>query len=179
MPGLNGVGATRRIRASGPNRCTPVVALTAHAIDQDLEAFTAAGMDRVLVKPLRRADLVGVLRDTHGPDRIPAGSAADDLTATLGAARAEALIARIVTELRADLGTLGQGLADQAAALVIHRMAGSAAIGGLTDRRWLLTGLETRLRIQGGRVSADEIAQMMKMLSDMSTPEPGKSGKQM
>jgi CheY-like chemotaxis protein len=42
MPGLNGVDATRAIRAQGVT--VPIVALTADAFDEDRRACLAAGM---------------------------------------------------------------------------------------------------------------------------------------
>lgn len=60
MPGMNGLEATRHIRAAGG--CQPViVALTANAMDSDRQACLAAGMDDFLAKPVRRSDLVDCL----------------------------------------------------------------------------------------------------------------------
>jgi PAS domain S-box-containing protein len=60
MPGIDGLEATRRIRAeearSGGAR-TRIVALTANAFAEDREASLATGMDDLLVKPLDREKL--------------------------------------------------------------------------------------------------------------------------
>ena len=64
MPEVDGIEATRRIRAAeselGASR-TPVVALTANAFGEDREACLAAGMDGLLVKPLDRERLAEAL----------------------------------------------------------------------------------------------------------------------
>jgi len=64
MPGLDGLEATRRIRAieaeAGVAR-TPVLALTANAFTEDRDACYAAGMDGFLVKPLDRESLATAL----------------------------------------------------------------------------------------------------------------------
>ncbi|MBX9777837.1 MAG: response regulator [Xanthobacteraceae bacterium] len=62
MPGVDGIEATRRIRAAeaGGHR-TPIVALTANAFDDDREACIAAGMDGFLTKPLDRERLAAAL----------------------------------------------------------------------------------------------------------------------
>ena len=52
MPGLNGLDATRQIRAGGRNSATPVVALTANAFEEDRQRCLAAGMNAFLVKPV-------------------------------------------------------------------------------------------------------------------------------
>jgi PAS domain S-box-containing protein len=64
MPGMDGLEATRRIRAieaeDGTPR-TPIIALTANASAEDREESLAAGMDGFLVKPLDRERLATAL----------------------------------------------------------------------------------------------------------------------
>ena len=67
MPGMDGLEATRRIRAleaeaDGPR--TPILALTANVSAEDREACLAAGMDGFLVKPLDRERLAAALADS-------------------------------------------------------------------------------------------------------------------
>jgi CheY-like chemotaxis protein len=61
MPDIDGLEATRRIRALEAGERTPIVALTANAFTEDREAAVAAGMDGFLVKPLDRAQLRAIL----------------------------------------------------------------------------------------------------------------------
>jgi two-component system, sensor histidine kinase and response regulator len=57
MPRIDGLEATRRLRADPQLRQIPIVAMTAHAMQGDRERFTEAGMDDYLCKPVRSADL--------------------------------------------------------------------------------------------------------------------------
>ncbi|MBM3606300.1 MAG: response regulator, partial [Alphaproteobacteria bacterium] len=167
MPRMNGIDAARQIRTGGPNMTTRIVALTAHALPEDLEQFTAAGMDGALVKPLQMSQLVSLL-DQPAPDGQVV--AATDLAATLGAAQAEALILRIVDELRTGLQRLMLGEADSAT--LVHRLAGSAAIGGLHEVRLRLAQLETALRLSAEPVPiAAEAARLLTMLDRFSPPD--------
>ena len=53
MPQLDGIGATRELRASGIDAAAlPIVALTANAFPEDIEACIAAGMQGHLAKPM-------------------------------------------------------------------------------------------------------------------------------
>jgi signal transduction histidine kinase/CheY-like chemotaxis protein len=62
MPVMDGVEATRRIRAGvGPNRLAPIIALTAETEPKRVEALLAVGMTGHLPKPLEPAALSRVL----------------------------------------------------------------------------------------------------------------------
>ena len=65
MPELDGLEATRRIRARWPDRRLQIVAMTANAMAGDREACLAAGMDDYISKPIRPAELTAAL------ERVP------------------------------------------------------------------------------------------------------------
>ena len=81
LPGMDGISATRAIRAAEKHRGgrVPILALTAHALPGVREQCLAAGMDGYLAKPLRPAEPLGCLEPgtevsaaataAAGPDR--------------------------------------------------------------------------------------------------------------
>jgi CheY-like chemotaxis protein len=62
MPEMDGLEATRRIRALAPEKASVrIVAMTASAQSSDVEACRAAGMDEYVSKPVDRRKLMAVL----------------------------------------------------------------------------------------------------------------------
>jgi len=69
MPVMNGFEATQQIRAGdGPNKATPIVALTANAMQSDKDACFAVGMTDFLTKPFSKEGLSDILA-RHIPGR--------------------------------------------------------------------------------------------------------------
>jgi signal transduction histidine kinase/DNA-binding response OmpR family regulator len=69
MPEMDGLEATRRIRAmGGAGVTTPIIAMTANAMREDREGCLAAGMDHFISKPIDMQIFLGVLERILGPE---------------------------------------------------------------------------------------------------------------
>lgn len=61
MPGMDGLQATRELRARGYVK--PIIALTAHALREEIEKSFDAGCNAHLTKPINRSDLLRAIKD--------------------------------------------------------------------------------------------------------------------
>lgn len=64
MPGMDGVEATKAIRAeesASQRGRTPIIAVTASVLTHEVDAYRDAGMDDVLAKPIEASALAGML----------------------------------------------------------------------------------------------------------------------
>ena len=83
MPEMDGREAARAIRLLEDGRShIPIVALTAHAMEGDAESILAAGIDRYMTKPLRKAAITETLADLCPPEARPIHSEPEAMTGT-------------------------------------------------------------------------------------------------
>ncbi|MDP1525183.1 MAG: ATP-binding protein [Rhodocyclaceae bacterium] len=61
MPNMNGIEATREIRANSLNTATAILAMTANAFEEDRQTCLAAGMNDHIAKPIEAARLYDVI----------------------------------------------------------------------------------------------------------------------
>ena len=67
MPVMDGVAATREIRAlGGPASLVPIIALTANAEPEDAQGYLDAGMNGVVEKPMKPEHLLAALQAALG-----------------------------------------------------------------------------------------------------------------
>jgi PAS domain S-box-containing protein len=85
MPGIDGVEATRRIRALGGAAAnTPVLALTANVLNHQRHAYLAAGMSGTVAKPISPTLLLAEIARLVAADEDAEVSPPDGLSATSG-----------------------------------------------------------------------------------------------
>jgi CheY-like chemotaxis protein len=85
MPVMDGVAATRAIRAlGGPASQVPIIALTANAEPEEAEGYLSAGMNGVVEKPMKPEHLLAALQAALG--ETPAGETSTSETPAAAAA---------------------------------------------------------------------------------------------
>lgn len=146
MPGMNGMEATAAIRASNSiNKKTPIIALTAHAVEGDEAKFRTAGMDGYLTKPVRKEILLKTLQygigetepyrkeDSQPFDSLIAISTLNVFVRDRTPERALAVVEIFVEELKTkaeELQTIISGRNQTALGDLAHSNIGSGALLG-------------------------------------------------
>ena len=175
MPGTNGLQATRRIRELEIERQlphTPIVAVTANAMNGDREACLAAGMDGYVPKPvspqaLMRAMDEALLHAAGQPPRAPSRTAPEEADKHSPSAAIALDVPKLLRRLDGDRETLhalavamrtdlGQRLQQLQAALtaqdadqaIAHAHGLKGSLGSMTAERGarLAKGLELAAR---------------------------------
>jgi signal transduction histidine kinase/DNA-binding NarL/FixJ family response regulator len=152
MPEIDGLTASRMIRdGAGLSRRAPILAITAHALPQHSAELRAAGITRLLTKPVRLDAFGAAIADLVLPPDDPLLDRAvlADTRSILGGPAHDRLMAQFASEVAAILGDLAQRRPEPAdVAAAAHRLAGSAAVMGALRLRRLLIAVETAA--QGG-----------------------------
>jgi len=129
MPVMDGLEATRRIRASGiDHQRLPILALTANAYDSDVAASFAAGGQAHLAKPIQMSELDGALRKWASAGAF----AADDAPVSISVS--ERYEKRKLATLNALDELVRRGRFSDAdlagVAELLHKLAGTAGMFG-------------------------------------------------
>jgi len=187
MPVMGGLEATTSIRKREQQLGLPrtrIVALTAHASDEDRAVCAETGMDGYLTKPVRKDLLLNVLQETHGTfaqadgaleqqdglaESTAPGHPLDLNQARLNVDGDEALLLELVESLRvqaaqvvSELPSLFTAGEVEKAVRLSQSLKGSAlnlAAGGLADRAEAV--------VKTGRTGElDSIADLVEQLAD-------------
>ncbi len=153
MPVLDGLSATRRIRAlDGPAARVPIIALTANVLPQQVAEFREAGMDGHVGKPFVRGDLLDAIdrwaqgAEVRGGSRpVPEAAALDAIAEVVGRERVLGLLKSLAKELEARFGSGGPQLRDEVAQDA-HAMIAAAAMLGFVDLARLCREVEAACR---------------------------------
>jgi len=147
MPKVDGITALGQIRDRKLAEGVVIVALTAHAATEDRDRILRSGFNEVLTKPVRQASLADVIY-RHLGEVKPDGTDSDvsdiqQLVAALGEERAQGYLnafCKDVTDLLETLDTSER--VDQSHKNEAHRLAGSAAVLGLSALRTCMLDIE-------------------------------------
>jgi signal transduction histidine kinase/CheY-like chemotaxis protein/HPt (histidine-containing phosphotransfer) domain-containing protein len=173
MPEMDGLAATRAIRALGGHLTTiPIIALTANAFPEDVAACYDAGMTDFVAKPVRKETLLVAL--LNALDRRASGGA----VATIGKAAAQALDQDGFSQLKEEIGAEGAaelvgmfeaetsarllligtlGLAPERLIREVHSLKGTAAAACAASLSGRAAALETRLKRDATMVDSDVV----------------------
>ncbi|UIJ46633.1 PAS domain S-box protein [Sphingomonas cannabina] len=139
MPELDGLEATRRLRAKGYDAATlPIVALTANAYEDDIAACFAAGMQGHVAKPIQLRELQSALdrlvesgtEESAPPPPQPNDPAIERLRARYADFRTKAAAA--FSAVAASEGPIAPAERNELRTLA-HKLAGTAAMFGDAD----------------------------------------------
>jgi signal transduction histidine kinase/DNA-binding response OmpR family regulator len=178
MPVMNGIEATRRIRAAaGPRRLVRIIAVTAQAFAEQIVLCEQAGMNGHLSKPFNIAMLLDALRDAGIKADVAVGGAGAACVAAPVIFRREHFadaveflpseevrdhLRTLISRCQAMAALLQAGdLTDQPEILVesAHKLAGSAGMFGLVEASEAARAVEVAATA-GGDAMAPSMARL-------------------
>src|SRR5690606_30910851 len=71
MPDMDGITATRKIKALGKKSLAPIVAMTAYSMKEDKERFIKSGLDDYISKPIKANELLQKIRELIHIEGVP------------------------------------------------------------------------------------------------------------
>jgi CheY-like chemotaxis protein len=171
MPEMDGLEATRQIRQHRSAENLPVIALTAHALEEERQRCLAAGMNDHVTKPIDPATLAATLgrwirprpparttKDRADGGELPVSLPPFDITAALTRLNGKRdllrhLILSFHQEFAGAVPNLAQAVAGgdvEAAGRIGHTLKSAAAMLGLRDVAEAARSIEEKARNGGG-----------------------------
>lgn len=168
MPEIDGIRASEIIRNLPLHASTPIVAVTAHAIDGEREQLIKAGMNDYLAKPIDESKLSRLLARYAPPPRLPAQllpqvSPSLEWSLALKQAANKPDLARDLLQMLVDFmpevrEKMETAIADNDAVglrEIIHKLHGSASYSGVPRMKQLCQQLEKNLHQAGDIVALE------------------------
>jgi CheY-like chemotaxis protein len=195
MPVLGGLDATRLIRAAeAAGQRTPIVAMTANAMDSDRDECLAAGMNAHVGKPFDLRALVQTLLDVSGyqpttsearsgpaPEAAPAANAANDVLDVAAALSRmgglSALYARAARDfmqaLPDQLLALRSAVGSDAARckMLAHTLKGTSAMLGAVALSEAAAHLEKQCQGKDGAATSTATLQRLELLAQATVQQ--------
>jgi CheY-like chemotaxis protein len=170
MPIVDGYTAVRAIRqweAKHQRARTPIIALTASAMNEAVNRSLQVGCDSHVSKPVKRATLLEAIRETIAVRRPEHGAAAEAGNGSSQAAR-PAAPGKIVVEVDADLSEL-------IPEYLAHKRADCMTLDTAVERRDFVTvaTLGHRMKGDGGSYGFDPISEIGAGLMDAARRQDG------
>nr|WP_253913193.1 ATP-binding protein [Pseudoruegeria sp. HB172150] len=182
MPVMDGPEAARNIRAGdGASAKTPIVAITAHALPEEIAGFREAGMSHCISKPLDRETLRQTLAVVAGETEqsdipAPKDSVRRCESALLSTENLErfvtkgstALLDRSIAEITWDIDRIGGGLQNDELRRAVHKCAGTCGVFGFSALRDALAAIETKLK-RGGAIESRDLREVADLWEETRT----------
>ncbi|MCG7529874.1 two-component sensor histidine kinase BarA [Psychrobium sp. MM17-31] len=173
MPVLDGVQATAIIRKHGINQLAPIVATTAHALEEEKQVWLNKGMDDFLTKPLREDAVDNILEhwldsshmkeslaialqadtdDTLSESENPHVSWQASLAQAMGKKDlAIEMLQMLIDSIPATISSIESAVSNQDSKellRVIHKLHGACCYTGVPQLKDLAHSIETALKQQ-------------------------------
>ncbi|AGH74748.1 two-component sensor histidine kinase BarA [Edwardsiella piscicida] len=200
MPEMDGIRTTELLRQQPRHATTPIIAVTAHAINGERERLLRAGMDDYLAKPIDENMLRQLLNRYSGerpsaPTNAPAPAEPDsaDVSLDWGLALRQAankadlardmlqMLIEFLPQVRERITRQLAGEQDSDLCSLIHKLHGSSSYSGVPRLRRLCHYLEQQLR--HGTPASDLEPEWLELLDELDnvtraaqgylTPAPG------
>ncbi len=187
MPVLDGIEATRRIRTmAGAASKVPIIAVTANAMEADVDACLAAGMNGFLSKPIikskleaalgsvpdmRKAATPGAEGRAGGQGPLIDGGRLEELIGEIGAENIPELMAAYRKDIERNLGLIRSAVSEadrQAMARSAHSLKGIALNLGADTLARQMDALEQRCRAGATVEFQAEYEAIASTLSDLT-----------